>query len=67
MLQPSFADMELIQQSAIIALRRKMKVSIEFVKEDLWVGVYWRYDHAYYNMRHIYICIIPCFPIHITL
>lgn len=31
-------------------------IKIEFVPNDLWVGVYW-------NDKKIYLCFIPCFPI----
>ena len=42
-----------------------MKVTIEFKLQDLWIGAYWRYDKAY-QLQHLYICLIPCIPIHIT-
>uniref|UniRef100_A0A6M3LHF4 Uncharacterized protein n=1 Tax=viral metagenome TaxID=1070528 RepID=A0A6M3LHF4_9ZZZZ len=42
-----------------------MRISLEFKLEDMWVGVFWRYAPAY-CLWHIYICLIPCFPIHIT-
>jgi len=42
-----------------------MKISVEFVLNDFWVGLYYRFDKAY-GLRHFYICIIPCLPIHIT-
>jgi len=42
-----------------------MKVSIVLEIHDFWVGLYWRYDKCY-ALLHIYICLIPCLPIHIT-
>jgi hypothetical protein len=39
------------------------KVSIEFEIRDFWVGLFWKEDEYYVN--HIYICLIPCLPIHI--
>ena len=42
-----------------------MKISLEFKLEDLWIGAYWRYDGVY-MLQHLWICFIPCFPIHIT-
>ena len=42
-----------------------MKVTLEFKKEDFWVGAYWRYDRAY-QIWHLWICLLPCLPIHIT-
>jgi len=32
---------------------------IEFKKQDAWVGVYW-------DKENCWICLIPCFPIHIA-
>ena len=34
------------------------RISIEYKKEDLWIGVFW-------NKYTIYLCLIPCFPISI--
>jgi len=36
---------------------------IEFKLNDLWVGVFWRNAK---EQLDIWICIIPCFPIHFT-
>lgn len=37
-------------------LKIKRGLSIQFKKEDAWIGVYW-------DKENIWICIIPCFPI----
>ena len=42
-----------------------MKISLEYEPHDVWIGVYWRYAPAYL-LWHIYVCLIPCFPIHIS-
>ena len=52
-----------------------MKIRVEFKFEDMWVGWYWRNQtikmpemqpiktvHTF----DLWICIIPCFPLHIT-
>ena len=44
----------------------KLEISIEFEPRDIWLGIYWDYREIY-KMFHIYICIIPMLPIHITL
>lgn len=31
-------------------------MKIKFKKQDAWMGIYW-------DFKHIYICLIPCFPI----
>ncbi len=41
-----------------------MKVSLEWKLQDLWIGAYW--DNRTY-IFHLWICIIPCVPIHIEL
>jgi len=44
----------------------KMEINLEFKKEDLWIGAYWRYDCAY-MLWHLWVCIIPCLSIHFTI
>lgn len=42
---------------------------IKFEPRDLWVGVYWDREQVpgpHYDITHVYICLIPCFPIHLT-
>jgi hypothetical protein len=41
-----------------------MRARIEFVPNDLWIGVYWR---RRYHQTDIYICLIPCFPLHLII
>lgn len=36
-----------------------MNIKLEFKKQDAWIGAYWDKDD-------IWICLIPCFPIHIS-
>ena len=38
-------------------------IALEFEPRDLWVGVYWCRNR---NQCDIWICIIPCFPIHLN-
>lgn len=42
---------------------------MEFKIEDLWIGVFWRTaysDAAKRYLTHIWICLVPCVPIHIS-
>lgn len=54
-------------------LERKEVCTLEFEPRDLWIGIYWDINHSKehttYGFRylHIYICIIPCFPLHIRI
>ena len=34
-----------------------MKITLEYKKEDLWIGAFWR-------KSNLWICIIPMLPIH---
>ncbi len=46
------------------------KAQFQFEPRDLWVGLFWRTKHAvqdpHYTL-HIYLCLIPLVPLHITL
>lgn len=59
-----------------------MKIRLEFKLADCWIGVYWKTDthiwhgeyvaeakdirvHTRYT-HHVWICLIPTLPIHIT-
>ena len=47
-----------------------MKVKIEYKLQDFWVGIFWKSDIEHgqgetVKRYHIWICLIPCFPIHI--
>lgn len=36
-------------------------VGIEFKLQDFWIGVFWKNE---YELINVWICLIPCFPIH---
>lgn len=54
-------------------MKRKTKIKLELKWQDIWVGAYWKiekiphrgtiYPGAKYF--HIWICVVPCLPIHI--
>ena len=50
-----------------------MKVKLEFKLQDFWIGAYWENEIEYLvgdrviRNLHIWICLMPCFPIHIII
>lgn len=40
-----------------------MRAYLAFEPRDLWLGVYWSRRP---NGLHVYVCFIPCFPLHIV-
>ena len=49
-----------------------MEITIKFVKEDVWVGLFWRRaKHVFYHgvperVIQVFVCLLPCFPIRLT-
>lgn len=49
------------------------RVAIEWKLQDLWVGVFWRHGYAAFDdgakrmFTDVWICVLPCIPLHITL
>lgn len=51
----------------------KTWLHIEFKLADLWIGAFWRTQEVNYGSivgnvmedLHVWICVVPCFPIHI--
>lgn len=56
----------------MMRLTSKSWIGIGFKLQDFWVGAFWAVKPAnYYSIHghirqdlHVWICIIPCFPIH---
>jgi hypothetical protein len=48
--------------------RSWIKVQFQFEPRDLWVGVFWRIKKrkGVGEFLHLYICILPLIPLHIT-
>ncbi len=44
---------------------RKIQIRLEFNSQDFWIGAYWKSEDTYWR-RHIWICILPFIPIHIS-
>ena len=44
-------------------------MKIKFVKQDLWIGLYWKTEQVYsqqfawFYRTTYYLCLVPCFPI----
>jgi len=47
--------------SKLVKPQKKYSVAIKFVKEDVWIGVFWEKKPSRLD---IYVCLLPCFPIH---
>lgn len=48
----------------------KYSVKIEFKPRYFWIGAYWETEETLqgWNLRtDVWICVIPCFPIHLTI
>lgn len=49
-----------------------MRIAIEFEPRDLWIGVYWKRRRVLVagcktaDDLHVWVCLVPCFPIHIA-
>lgn len=46
---------------------KRWEIRLEFKLEDMWMGTYWRRsnDHLV-AWLDVWICVLPCLPIHIT-
>jgi len=48
----------------------RLKAQFQFEPRDLWIGLFWRVNREmpppYYTL-HLYLCILPLVPLHITL
>ncbi len=43
-----------------------VSANIMFEKKDCWIGVFWRHYADYkYASWHLWICLLPCLPIHV--
>lgn len=53
---------------------KKIRIRIKFVKQDCWIGVYWRNvkgipdgmhqrKNRWLDTTEVYVCLVPCFPI----
>jgi hypothetical protein len=48
-----------------------VRVRLEFVPQDLWVGAYWRISdpdlgHARRRRVDVWLCLLPCLPLRLT-
>jgi len=51
-----------------------MKIKFEFKIRDMWIGIYWTYgtivlvyERKSYVQYDIWLCLVPCFPIHLII
>jgi hypothetical protein len=48
----------------------RWEIGIDFVPNDIWVGVYWRVDPLYWKgekLLKVWVCLIPMLPIYFVL
>jgi hypothetical protein len=49
------------------------RARFEWKLEDFWVGVFWKHGYAKFDdgekkmWTDIWICFVPCFPLHLTI
>jgi len=48
-----------------------MKITFEFKLQDFYIGLFWKQEKCFgqgefIKRYHIWVCLIPCFPIHLT-
>jgi hypothetical protein len=49
-------------------------IALEFKLADFWVGLFWQTKPANYHTidgrvsaeLHVYICLVPCLPVHVV-
>ena len=54
---------------------RLWRLSLEVVPGDMWIGCYWAWKTGVYGdpepmitrELHIYLCLLPCLPVHVVL
>jgi hypothetical protein len=52
--------------------RLRKAVAVEWKPQDLWIGVFWKTTHCQTDdgekplTTDIWICLLPCLPIHLT-
>ncbi len=40
-----------------------MNIKLEFKAQDLWIGAYWDYIN---EDTHLWVCLLPCLPVHLS-
>jgi hypothetical protein len=41
-----------------------IRARLEFKLADCWIGAFWKRDQS---TLHIWICVVPCFPLHVEM
>jgi hypothetical protein len=56
---------EISRETEEIVMPRRAGLRLELNLADWWIGAFWRRDEL--RRLHIWICIIPCIPLHIQI
>lgn len=57
----------------VVVVVRITRAKFEWKLEDLWVGVYWKHGYGQSDdgpkrmWTDVWICLIPCVPLHLTI
>jgi hypothetical protein len=49
------------------------RARLELKVEDLWIGIFWKHGYANFDegpkrmWTDIWICLVPCVPLHVTI
>jgi hypothetical protein len=58
----------------MLRVNRKTWIALEWKLADMWVGLFWQRKPANYHIidgrvredLHVWVCLVPCLPIHIV-
>ena len=61
--------LEQVKYKLRIIDREYIKAQFQWEPRGLWIGFFWKKTHAVgpeFHALHLFICLLPCVPLHIT-